>query len=246
VIENDSPNKLRKVVWIAAFIGALAGSIVSSAVLLGFLRPTQSPQSASLSKNVARASGAVVTVRALHDIDIGGFQERIGCGVIYSSDGYIITNEHLVAMAKKVDVKIGENKEMVAKVIGTNKEKDLAVLKVDSRLKAAELGESSSVSVGDEVVVIGKPFTYSSEYTVTKGVVSAIPKNTPKGFPELLQTDATINPGNSGGPLCDTKGRVIGITTAYLSTGESAQGIGFAIPIDIVKQTFEELTKGKR
>jgi serine protease Do len=225
---------------VVAIIGGIVGGTTALAL---YGRNASSEVAPSTSTAVRNASGSVVTIRSRIAGQNGVTQEHIGCGVVFASDGFIVTNEHMVAGATEIKVRTDEGKEMVAKVIGSDKSNDLAVIKTDARLSSAELGTSSSVRVGDDVVVIGKPFIYSSEYTVTKGIVSAIPKNLPKGFPELIQTDAVINPGNSGGPLCDTSGRVIGITTAYLSTGESASGIGFAVPIDQVKQVFDKLTK---
>jgi serine protease Do len=226
-------------------IAILGGIIGGTTALALYGRNTPSEVAPSISAAVRNAVGSVVTIRSRAAGKNGVTQEHIGCGVVFASDGYIVTNEHMVSGATEIKVRMDDGQELVAKVIGSDKNSDLAVIKIDARPSPAQLGNSSSVGVGDDVVVIGKPFVYSSEYTVTKGIISAIPKNLPKGFPELIQTDAVINPGNSGGPLCDTEGRVIGITTAYLSTGESASGIGFAVPIDLVKQVFDKLTKKK-
>jgi serine protease Do len=235
-------NQIVGTIVIIAILGGIFGG-ATALTLCG--RNTSSEAAPFTSTAVRNAVGSVVTIRSRAAGQSSVTQEHIGCGVVFAGDGYVVTNEHMVAGATEIKVRTDDGKELVAKVIGSDKSNDLAVIKIDARLSPAELGTSSSVRVGDDVVVIGKPFVYSSEYTVTKGIISAIPKNLPKGFPELIQTDAVINPGNSGGPLCDTKGRVIGITTAYLSTGESASGIGFAVPIDLVKQVFDRLTKKK-
>ncbi len=246
MIDNSNIKSTYLIIGTLIIVAIFGGIIGGATVFVISGRNTSPVQATSVSSAVRTASSSVVTMRSRAPGQASVTQEHIGCGVGFTDDGYIVTNEHMVAGATEIKVRTEDGKVLVAKVVGSDKSNDLAVIKVDARLSSAELGSSSSVGVGDDVVVIGKPFIYSSEFTVTKGIISAIPKNLPKGFPELMQTDATINPGNSGGPLCDRNGRVIGITTAYLSTGESASGIGFAVPIDLVKQVFDKLTKGKK
>jgi Do/DeqQ family serine protease len=171
-------------------------------------------------------------------------QQGVGTGFIISTDGYILTNEHVVSDAQEIQVSIADAKKPVsAKVIGSDEELDLAVLKIDAGegLPTIKLGKSSSVNVGNWVIAIGNP--YSLDHTVTVGVISA--KGRPitvqdRNYRNLLQTDASINPGNSGGPLLNLQGEVIGINTAV---GSEAQGIGFAIPSDTVSEVVDDLIK---
>ncbi len=173
--------------------------------------------------------------------------QGMGSGFIISKDGYILTNEHVVSGATKIEVVLTQgSKRVPAKLMGSDAELDLAVLKIDagSNLPYLELGDSDKVKVGDWVIAIGNP--YGLEHTVTVGVISA--KGRPiaiqnRNYKNLLQTDASINPGNSGGPLLNMKGQVVGINTAV---NASAQGIGFAIPTSTVNPVLNILkTKGK-
>lgn len=155
--------------------------------------------------------------------------EGIGSGVIYSSDGHILTNAHVVAGASRVLVTLPDGRKLPAGVLGAEPNQDLAVLRVaESRLPVAELN-ATPLRVGQLVVAIGNP--YGLDFTVTAGVISALERTLPldnnRKLEHLIQTDTPINPGNSGGPLVDVRGRVVGITTAILPF---AQGLGFAIP----------------
>ncbi len=166
----------------------------------------------------------------------------IGTGFIFDKSGLIITNEHVIHGASKIEVTIdGFDKPLSAKVVGSDQELDLAVLKVsvNKDLPVLKLGDSNKTEVGSWVIAIGNP--YGLDHTVTVGVISA--KGRPvqvsgRMFKDLLQTDAAINPGNSGGPLLNTAGEVIGINTAV---NASAQGIGFAIPVATVKEVLDDL-----
>lgn len=174
-------------------------------------------------------------------------QRGIGSGFIISSDGYIVTNEHVVASAKEISVTImGIDNPLPARVVGSDHDLDLAVLKVEAgkELPTVTLGDSSALRVGEWVVAIGNP--YGLDHTVTVGVVSALGRPVPiedRIYRNLIQTDAAINPGNSGGPLLNLAGQVIGINTAV---NAQAQGIGFAIPINTAKEVLDELiNKGR-
>jgi serine protease Do len=171
-------------------------------------------------------------------------QRSLGSGFIISNDGYIFTNNHVVEQADKILVKISDGKEYEAKVIGTDANTDLALIKIkpDSSLAVAEIGDSEKVRVGEWVIAIGNPFGLDA--TVTAGIVSAKGRVIGAGpFDNFIQTDASINPGNSGGPLFSMDGKVIGINTAIVAQG---QGIGFAIPINMAKSILADLkTKGK-
>ena len=168
-------------------------------------------------------------------------EHGLGSGVIVSSDGYILTNNHVAGNADEIHVTLNDKREFTAKVIGKDPKTDLALIKIDTTqpLPYATLGNSSRAEVGDPVMAIGSPFGFN--LTVTAGIISAKGRALGGNYDDFIQTDASINPGNSGGPLFDTTGKVIGINTAiYSSTGSNA-GIGFAIPIDLVKSVMEQL-----
>jgi S1-C subfamily serine protease len=176
-------------------------------------------------------------------------QRGLGSGFVYDKAGYILTNYHVVRGAQKIQVSFSNNDSMKARVVGVDPSTDLAVLKVDAdsrALRPLPLGNSDAVKVGQAVVAIGNPLGY--DRSVTAGIVSALdrPLQSPNGFSiqDVIQTDAAINQGNSGGPLIDAGGRVIGINTAIATgnTGASGNiGIGFAIPINTVKNVVSEL-----
>jgi serine protease Do len=175
-------------------------------------------------------------------------QQSLGSGVIVSSDGYILTNNHVVDGADEVKVSFGEpRQEYKAKIIGRDSKADIALLKIDAKdLPAATLGDSDNLEVGDTVFAIGNPFGIGK--TVTHGIVSALGRSGLgiETYEDFIQTDAAINPGNSGGALVDAQGRVIGINTAILSRSGGFNGVGFAIPINLVRSLAEQLaTNGK-
>lgn len=174
------------------------------------------------------------------------YETGIGTGFLISSDGYIVTNQHVIDSADKITVQVPNRKnKLTAKVVGQDYELDLAVLKIEGTgYPTLTLGDSNKMRVGDGVVAIGEP--YGLDHTVTTGVISA--KGRPitiedRNYKNLIQTDAAINPGNSGGPLLNMSGQVIGINTAV---NAEAQGIGFAIPINTVKDVLSQLMNGSK
>ncbi len=174
-------------------------------------------------------------------------QKSLGSGFFVSADGYIVTNNHVVADADVIrvtmDDKSGKSKTFVAKLIGADEETDLALLKVEgSNLPYLVFGNSDAMKVGEWTVAIGNPF--GLDHTVTAGILSAIGRNIHSGpFDNFLQTDASINPGNSGGPLLNMAGQVIGINTAITASG---QGIGFAIPSNMAAKIIDQIKDGKK
>ena len=174
-------------------------------------------------------------------------QRGLGTGVIVSDDGYVLTNNHVVGDADEVSVKLSDNRVFKARVVGTDRKTDLAVLKIDAdNLHPARLGDSDRLRVGDWVVAAGNPFGLTA--SITAGIVSA------KGranvgiadYEDFIQTDAAINPGNSGGPLVNLHGEVIGINTAIFTKSGGYMGIGFAIPINMAKSVMNSLIKEGR
>jgi serine protease Do len=175
-------------------------------------------------------------------------QRSLGSGFIIDGDGSILTNNHVVENAQKIVVKLSaDDQEYEAKVIGRDTKTDIAVIKINAKtnLPAATLGDSDRLEVGEWVVAIGNPFGLDS--TVTSGIVSAKGRHIGQGpYDNFIQTDASINPGNSGGPLINLRGEVIGINTAIFSRTGGNMGIGFAIPINLVKEVLPQLRgKGK-
>ncbi len=171
-------------------------------------------------------------------------QVGLGSGVIVSPDGYILTNNHVVEGADEIEVILNDSRHTRAKVIGTDPDSDLAVLKIElDKLPVIVLGNSDALQVGDQVLAIGNPFGVGQ--TVTSGIVSALGRNQLgiNTFENFIQTDAAINPGNSGGALVDTNGNLQGINTAIYSRSGGSMGIGFAIPISTAKLVLEGIVK---
>jgi serine protease Do len=170
-------------------------------------------------------------------------QQGLGSGVVVTEDGYILTNNHVVDNADEVKVALPDGHEYTAKVIGKDRQTDVAVLKIEAKgLPALKLADSDQIEVGDVVLAVGNPFGIGQ--TVTMGMVSALGRGTPEmdlTYQDFIQTDAAINPGNSGGPLIDAEGRLIGINTSIISRSGGNEGIGFAIPINLAKGVMQNL-----
>ena len=171
-------------------------------------------------------------------------QFSLGSGVIVSPEGYILTNNHVIESADEIEVALADGRKVSAKLIGTDPETDLAVIKIGLKnLPAITLGRLESTRVGDVVLAIGNPFGVGQ--TVTMGIVSALGRNHLgiNTFENFIQTDAAINPGNSGGALVDSAGNLLGINTAIYSRSGGSMGIGFAIPVTTVKNVMEAIIK---
>ena len=232
---------------VAAVVGGGAGAVATTALhddspsVITETRPiSATPETGALSPHdvyeSAKDSVAYITTGS-----------GTGSGFVYSGDGYIVTNAHVVEGAGgQIKVKVGDGDTLDARLVGQDASTDLALLKVDkSGLKPLELAASSTVEVGDPAYAIGNPF--GLDRTLTTGIVSALQReiSSPNGFSisDVIQTDAAINPGNSGGPLFDAQGKVIGVNSQIESTGEQSGnvGIGFAIPSNTVKNVVEQL-----
>jgi len=178
--------------------------------------------------------------------EFGGFNvkrefQSLGTGFVIDDKGHVLTNAHVIEKASEIVVKLVDDRELPAELVGADSDRDLAILKVESnvRLPSVALGSSSDLMIGEQVVAIGNPFGLS--HTLSTGVLSAVGRTVQAGekaFYNFLQTDAPINPGNSGGPLLNILGEVIAVNTAIYS---EAQGIGFAIPIDDARRVFDDL-----
>ena len=216
----------------------------------------------SYAEAAKRASPAVVSITASRtarrsdpgfDFFFGGRarpQERqigLGSGVIVSSAGYLLTNNHVIEGADDIEVELGDGRNARAKTIGTDPESDIAVLRIElDKLPTIDFGDAEHLQVGDVVLAIGNPFGVGQ--TVTSGIVSALGRNALgiNTFENFIQTDAAINPGNSGGALVDVAGNLLGINTAIFSRSGGSLGIGFAIPVSTARQVMDSLIKEGR
>lgn len=254
-----------------AFVGGLAGAyafyLLAPATGHTFIERENSPyqltsnHSVPMTGDFVKASSAsthsVVYIKTISqsvnsnnffDFFFNGQQSSTsissGSGVIFSADGYIVTNSHVINKAKQIEV-IHNKRSYIGKVIGTDPSTDLAVVKIDAKdLPPVQIGSSKNLQVGEWVLAVGNPFNLTS--TVTAGIVSAKARDihvVNGRFPleSFIQTDAAINPGNSGGALVNTQGELVGINTAILSQTGSYSGYGFAVPVDIVKKIVKDL-----
>jgi len=174
-------------------------------------------------------------------------ETSLGSGVILSHQGYILTNNHVIAGAQEIAIAFHDGRTTTAKLVGADPEADLAVLKVElTNLPAIVLGRSNQIQVGDVVLAIGNPFGVGQ--TVTSGIISALGRHSLgiNTFENFIQTDAAINPGNSGGALINTNGELIGINTAIFSKSGGSQGIGFAIPVDLARDVLTQIIEHGR
>ncbi|MDQ7820520.1 MAG: trypsin-like peptidase domain-containing protein [Armatimonadota bacterium] len=269
---SATPGSLLVVLLAAAVVGGGLGSAVLPRYVGGAVAPAppaappapaaaQAPpppaagsagllaEEAAIIRVVERVRPAVVNIDTVAQVQtfFGVFpQEGAGSGVIVSEDGYILTNNHVVEGAQQIRVTLLSGRTFAARVVGTDRFSDLAVVKVTTpeRLPAAQLGHSSTLRVGQLAIAIGNPFGLG--HTVTVGVISALNRSIQVPglvIENLIQTDAAINPGNSGGALVDSSGAVIGINTAIVP---QAQGIGFAIPIDSARAIMDQLIRSGR
>jgi serine protease DegQ len=168
----------------------------------------------------------------------------LGSGVIVSSEGYVLTNNHVIEGADNIQVVLADGRRLRATVRGSDPESDLAVLKADgSNLPAITLGSLDNVQVGDSVLALGNPFGFGN--TVTHGIISALGRNHLgiNRFEDFIQTDAAVNPGNSGGALVDSGGNLIGVNSAIFSQSGGSQGIGFAIPVSLARNVLEQIIR---
>ena len=210
--------------------------------LVGEVTQIQKSSSYSLEEIFERSEESVVQVNVLRNTDNGG----MGSGFVFSDDGYIITNEHVVKDAEKATVTFLDGESYIGDVIGRDRDLDIAVVKVtptNTYIQPITLGDSSKLKVGEKIAAIGNPFGLSG--SMTSGIVSQIgrllPQESGYSIPDVIQTDAAINPGNSGGPLLNMQGEVVGINTAIQSATGEFSGIGFAVPSNTVKKVVPVL-----
>ena len=189
-----------------------------------------------------KSIGSVVTISSVNNASISNNRDEIGSGVIFSNDGYIVTNLHILS-SQNISVKLDNGKKYIASIIGIDKNTDIAVLKISSNeeLKPINFANSDSLKIGDRVLAIGNP--YGIGISVSNGIISATGRDYGNPYLQLIQTDAAINPGNSGGALINENGNLIGINSKIFSKTGAYQGIGFAIPSNLVVQIATQLIK---
>jgi serine protease Do len=171
-----------------------------------------------------------------------GHSRSLGSGFVINKSGFILTNDHVVENAQTIVVTLRDGHEYKAKVVGRDPRTDIALIKIDAPrdLAVAPLGNSDDLRVGEWVMAIGNPFGF--DHTVTAGIVSAKGRYIPGNYDDFIQTDASINPGNSGGPLIDLRGAVVGVNSAIFTRTGTSMGIGFAIPVNLVKEELPQLS----
>ena len=201
----------------------------------------------SLTEIFERTEESVVQVNVRSDNAINN-RGNMGSGFVYKDDGYIITNHHVVDNAERVTITFLDGESYIAKIIGTDADLDIAVLKVEigsTYLQPIPIGDSSHLKVGEPIAAIGNPFGLSG--SMTSGIISQIgrllPQDSGYSIPDVIQTDAAINPGNSGGPLLNMKGEVVGMNTAIQSATGEFTGVGFAVPSNTIKKVVPVLIR---
>ena len=201
----------------------------------------------SLTEIFERTEESVVQVNIRSDNTINN-RGNMGSGFVYKDDGYIITNHHVVDNAERVTITFLDGESYIAKIIGTDADLDIAVLKVEigsTYLQPIPIGDSSNLKVGEPIAAIGNPFGLSG--SMTSGIISQIgrllPQDSGYSIPDVIQTDAAINPGNSGGPLLNMKGEVVGMNTAIQSATGEFTGVGFAVPSNTIKKVVPVLIR---
>lgn len=230
---------VRLVASVAMVVVAAAGIALLSARPLSALKPGEEV----LVAIYRRVAPAVVSLRK---------EDGQGSGFVIDPRGYIVTNNHVVSGARSVEVAFLDGTVLEGRVVGTDRDSDLAVVKVDELppdVQPLQLGDSDTLQVGQQAIAVGNPFGLSG--TMTAGIVSGLHRTIPASLsefviPDIIQTDASINPGNSGGPLVDSSGLVIGVTTAIRSTTGIFQGAGFAVPVSLVKRVVPALIERGR
>ena len=257
----DNAMKVIAFVLIAVFSGGISGLYVANKIASQTYNYSSASKdgnssSSGTSSTVGASSNAINKVAeivgpAVVGIVISGnttspltSDSYSGSGIIFDSNGYIVTNNHVIEGAANITVKLASGKSLVAKVVGADSRSDLAVIKIDAvNLPVAKLGDSSKVKVGDMAIAIGNPLGEEFAGTVTSGIISALNRTIQYegSVYKVLQTDAAINPGNSGGALCNKDGEVIGINSLKIGASDNAEGMGFAISINEAKTIMDSL-----
>ncbi len=240
---------------LSAALGGLVGALAIGLIFAGYVighgssnasvsaRPQAGGSSLNIEQILRAVQPSVVSILTGHTTS---FYDSAGSGVVISTDGLILTNNHVIEGAKQITVKFNDGSQAAATLVGSSPDNDIALIKAaESGTVPAKLGTSSTLRVGDDVLAIGNALNLGGAPSVTRGIISAKERSlatATESLDHLIQTDAAINHGNSGGPLIDAKGEVVGINTAIF---ENAQSIGFSIAIDQVKTLIKDLKNGK-
>ncbi len=240
--------------WPASGLAGLALALIAVAAPPAWTRaaaPIWTEQPVAVSPSTIPAPNWVELAKAVKPavVNVTGRRDTgrgMGSGFIIHADGYVVTNNHVVEGAEKVQVRLSDGRDLPATIVGLDPKTDLALLKVDGRgLPVIALGDSAALQVGEPVMAIGNPF--GLQQTVTTGIVSATGRVIGAGpYDDFVQTDAPINPGNSGGPLVNARGQVVGINSVIFSRTGGSVGIGFAIPVNLAKSVFSQLAANGR
>jgi len=235
--------------FVAPYIGTDATMFEASAAFLA----GEERKTADLFKKNTPAVVNVTNMGMRQDaltLDIMEIPQGAGSGFIWDKDGHVVTNYHVIRDAIDVQVTLSNGKQYLARVVGIDREKDITVLKVNDAdltgVNPVTVGSSADLEVGQKVYAIGNPF--GLDHTLTTGVISGTGREIGSGvadrpLQDVIQTDAAINPGNSGGPLLDSRGSLIGVNTAIYSPSGANSGVGFAIPVDVVKSSVDQIIK---
>lgn len=230
-------------------VGVATATLTDNRLTISNAPTTPDSLSLIFAKVAAQVEPCVVNIKVADNEDRAFAREGTGSGVIVNSQGYILTNQHVVQNAVKIKVKLYDNSEYTARIIGQDAETDLAVVKIDATtsLPTAKIGDSDKLSVGEWVLAIGSPL--GLEQTVTAGIISAKDRVAGKdqsAFQQFIQTDAAINPGNSGGPLINLSGEVVGINSAIFTKTQLFSGIGLAMPSSTAVDVYNQLVANGR
>ncbi len=250
--QRGTSTSVLRVALVAGLVASLVGAVVAAVVTWGLITLTDDTSTLTVTGQgptldiqalLMKAQPSVVSIRT--DLSDDGLQDGAGSGVVISEDGLVLTNAHVIGGATEITVALFDGTELEADLVGMEPADDIALIEVvsEAELIPAELGSSSELQVGDEVVAIGNALDLGVP-SVTRGIVSAQGRSIEAPgvvLENLVQTDAAINPGNSGGPLVNARGEVVGISTAII---EDAQNIGFAIAIDTVKPLIDLISSG--
>lgn len=258
-----TPPRRERSVWMVAGVSALAASLLSTGLILAVTRSERSPSSSAIERQMVRPRSAAASSAGSPVVEIAervrpsiaqlktesGDRPGTGSGVIFRSDGHVLTNAHVVEGSSSITLVLANGHELAAELVGSDPETDIAVVKVGGGpYQVATLGSALDLRVGQTAIAIGSPLGLSGGPSVTVGVVSALHREvhrrgSARSLVDMVQTDAPISPGSSGGALLDANGAVVGITTAVASTDAGGEALGFATPIEVARWVADELIR---
>ncbi|MBX7059948.1 MAG: trypsin-like peptidase domain-containing protein [Leptospirales bacterium] len=254
-MRNTAPSTLSRIIFLSLLLGGLnAASLLAQSTPPAHLHPPEGVSQSDFERAYRESQALQTVFRAIHDsvgpsvvsiVTAGGGQRSFGTGFIIDAAGIIVTNRHVVGGSRNVRVVLNDRREVNGVVLGADARSDVAVIRVsgEQNLKAAVIGDSDRMRVGDVAIAVGSPFGLDG--TFTTGVISAVRSAVDDTGRKLIQTDASINQGNSGGPLLNLRGEVVGINQMIYSPTGGNVGIGFAIPINQVRPIIQRIVEGR-